>query len=174
MKQKAIIIDLDNILVNSQNRFKRLDMDAYEKKDSKNFIKSIYEYNKDCAGDTVIEEGLDLLTMLTNFYKPNKIFFITARGENNRVPTLKWLKEENIWDNTCELIMHDEKLIEEDYSFNSQDIHAKYKRNAALKIQETYDILIAVDDSENNCQAYCNIGIPTIKFMIPGLGRTLI
>ena len=37
LKPKAVIFDLDGVLVNSAERFKRLDMDAYNKRNKKNF-----------------------------------------------------------------------------------------------------------------------------------------
>ena len=174
MKQKAIIYDLDNVLVKSEARFKRIDLDAYEKQDKERYIQSILEYSKDCEGDEPIDCGIDLLTALTNLYKPDKIFFITARGIANYHPTLQWLKDENIWDNKCSLIMRDEKLDLENFKFTSQDIDAEYKRLEAMEIMKNYDVLMAVDDSLINCEAFASLGIPTIHFIIPGLGRALI
>jgi len=39
---------------------------------------------------------------------------------------------------------------------------------------KNYDVLMAVDDSLINCEAFASLGIPTIHFIIPGLGRALI
>lgn len=171
MKPKAIIFDLDGVLVDSSSRFKRLNLDAYNRKDSTAYIKSVTWYNADCRGDVVIDLGLDLLHMLITFYKPEKVFFITARGSGGHTPTLNWLKEENIWDGSSVLVTRPENY--EHYEFETQADHAEYKKATAKKIMQDYDIIYAVDDSEFNVQAFASLGIPTIKFMVP-VGRVLV
>ena len=174
MKQKAIIIDLDNVIVRSEKRFERINLDAYADKDKERYIQSILDYSKDCDGDEPIDCGIDLMQAIVNLYKPDKVFFITARGVANYIPTLQWLKDENIWDNKCSLIMRDEKLDLDHFEFTSRDIDANYKKLQAIEIMQNYDILMAVDDSIQNCEAFVSLGIPTIHFIVPGLGRALI
>lgn len=171
-KKKAIIFDLDGCIVDSSQRFKRLDLDAFDKKDKKAAIKSIAEYNKDCEGDLVIDKGVDLLYMLESNYRPNRVFFVTARGSYGFDPTLNWLKEENIWDDNYELIMQPEDF--DNWEFSTQADHAEFKKKVAKEIMKDYDVVFAVDDSEDNCKAYASLGIPTIKFIYPVLGRVLV
>ena len=78
-KPRAIIMDLDGVLVDSSERFKRLDLDAFENRDKLTYMKSVKDYSKDCVGDIVIPDGFNLLKSLVEL-SPN-IFFVTARGE---------------------------------------------------------------------------------------------
>ena len=169
--KKAIVMDLDGVVVNSSFRFKRLNLDAFARKDAPAWIKSVQWYNADCRGDEVIDLGLDLLQMFCSFYKPDCVFFVTARGEGGYKPTLQWLKDEGIWDDDCRLIMQPEDF--ENYHFYTQSDHASFKKNVVQKIMKDYEIVCAVDDSEDNIQAYNDLKIPTLKFCVP-IGRVLV
>jgi hypothetical protein len=168
---KALIVDLDGVLVDSSQRFKRLNLDAHNRRDSAAWIKSVQWYNADCRGDEVIDLGVDLLDMLCTFYKPDRVFFITARGAGGYKPTLQWLKDEGIWSEDCYLIMQPEDF--DDYQFTTQSDHAVFKKQEAMKLMLDYEILYAVDDSEDNIQAYRDLRIPTLKFNVP-VGRMLV
>jgi hypothetical protein len=178
-KPQAIIMDLDGVLVDSSERFKRLDLDAFENRDKLTYMKSVKDYSKDCVGDIVIPEGFNLLKSLVEF-SPN-IFFVTARGETGRNPTLDWMN-----DNICDpmildksnkvfnwsLIMHPENL--DNYDFSTQHDHAEYKKKEAKKLMEQYEIIYAVDDSWLNCEAFISLDITTLHFVKPNLGRVLV
>ena len=173
-KKRALIFDLDGVLVDSSFRFKRLDLEAIKNKDTKAFVKSIHWYNSDCDGDSIIETGAQFLWSLCNYYHPEKVFFITARGQGGYEPTLRFLKERNIfgpdhWQN--ELIMNPEDL--DNFDFERLD-HAAWKGSVAKELMNEYNILLAVDDGEQNCQEFFKLGIPVLKFMMPGLGKVLI
>jgi hypothetical protein len=169
--KKALIFDIDGVVADSSQRFKRLNLDAFTRQDAKAWIKSVEWYNADCRGDEVIDLGVDLLQMLCEFYKPDCVFFITARGQGGYKPTLQWLKDEGIWDDDCRLIMQPEDF--DNYHFYTQSDHASYKKKEALKIMENYEIVYAVDDSEDNVQVYRDLKIPTLKFCVP-IGRVLV
>jgi hypothetical protein len=169
--KKALIFDLDGCLVNSSARFKRLNLDAYNRRDINAWTKSVQWYNADWRGDEVIELGVDLLDMLCSFYKPDRVFFITARGAGGYAPTFMWLQDEGIWDEDCMLIMHPEDF--DNYQFTTQSDHAAFKKNTAMEIMNDYEIVYAVDDSEDNVQAYRDLKIPTLKFCVP-VGRMLV
>ena len=128
-KPKALIFDIDGVVCDSSERFKRIDLEAFKNKDKNAFIKSLKEYNKDCVGDIIIDKGLDLLYMLESNYKPYRVFFVTARGSYGYDPTLDWLKDENIWDDNYELIMQPEDF--DDWEFTTQKDHAEFKKNVA-------------------------------------------
>jgi hypothetical protein len=119
----------------------------------------------------VIDLGVDLLDMLCTFYKPDRVFFITARGAGGYKPTLQWLKDEGIWSEDCYLIMQPEDF--DDYQFTTQSDHAVFKKQEAMKLMLDYEIVYAVDDSEDNIQAYRDLRIPTLKFNVPS-GRMLV
>ena len=181
-KPKAIIFDLDGVLVDSSVRFKRLDLFAYENKDKLAYIESLKQYSKDCFGDIIIDEGFNLLKSLMGFC-PN-IFFLTARGEPGRKSTLAWIQE-NIYDPLIleestdtfnwSLIMQPENLdYLDDFNFSTQYEHAQYKKNEAKKLMEQYEIIYAVDDSWLNCEAFISLGITTLHFVKPNLGRVLV
>ena len=170
-KKTAIIADLDGFLINSSERFKRLDLQAFDNKDAEAFRKSVIWYNSDCDGDEAIELGVDLLDWMVTFYNPDKVFFLTARGEGGHNSTLEWLKNEGLWDKKSVLLMHPEDY--NNITFQSAEDHACYKRSTAVELMKKYKILYAVDDSETNCQAYISLGIPTLKFSMP-IGRVLV
>jgi FMN phosphatase YigB (HAD superfamily) len=171
MKQKAIIFDLDGVLIDSSKRFKRIDLEALESQDKEKFVKSLEWYNSDCRGDQVIDLGVDLLDWMVKFYNIDKVFLITARGAGGYESTLQFLKDENIWEHNFELIMQPEDLS--NFEFSSQIDHATFKKLEAIKIMNHYEIVYAVDDSEYNVNAYASLKIPTIKFILP-LGRLLV
>ncbi len=169
--KKAIIFDLDGVLVDSSKRFKKLNLKAFDEQNEVEWIKSVKLYNQNCDEDEVIDLGIDLLEMLCSFYKPDAVFFITARGDGGYKPTLRWLKEEGIWREDCILIMQPEDF--DNYHFYDQKDHANYKKKVADRILKNYDIIVAVDDSEDNVQAYRDLKIPTLKFCVP-IGRVLV
>ncbi len=173
LKRTAIIFDIDGVVCDSSSRFKRLNIDAYIKKDKKAFANSIKWYEMDCEGDTIIESGVKLLESLTNTLNISKVFFITARGEGGREPTMRWLSDSGIIRESDELIMHPEALDEE-FEFKTPAVHANWKKQEAEKIMKQYNVLFAVDDSEDNINAYSSLGITCIKFISPMLGRVLV
>jgi hypothetical protein len=170
-KPKAIIFDLDGVLVDSSERFKRLDMDAFMKRNKKAFVKSVREYNSDCEGDKIIETGFNLL----NYYaQDHKVFFITARGSEGHAPTLKWLRQnfDRFDDCEAELIMFPEDTNH--FKFATQFDHAEYKKEQAKKILENYNVVMAIDDSIDNVRGFISLGIPTLHLTVPTLGRVLV
>ena len=168
---KALIFDLDGVVADSSQRFKRLNLDAYNRRDLAAWTKSVQWYNADCRGDEVIDLGVDLLDMLCTFYKPDRVFFITARGAGGYTPTFQWLQDEGIWSEDCVLVMQPEDF--DNYNFTTQSDHASFKKNAAMQLMLDYEIVYAVDDSEDNIQAYRDLKIPTLKFNVP-TGRMLV
>lgn len=172
-KRTTIIFDIDGVVCDSSSRFKRLNIDAYIRKDKPAFINSIKWYESDCEGDKVIESGVKLLESLTNTLNINKVFFITARGNGGRTPTTQWLLDAGILKDGDELIMHPETLDEE-FEFKTPVVHANWKKSEAEKIMKQYNVLFAVDDSEDNINAYSSLGITCIKFISPMLGRVLV
>jgi len=58
--KKALIFDIDGVVADSSQRFKRLNLDAFTRQDAKAWIKSVEWYNADCRGDEVIDLGVDL------------------------------------------------------------------------------------------------------------------
>ena len=174
MKQKAIIFDLDACIVDSSSRFNKIDLDAFERKDHNTFARSLEKYQENTKGDEVIDDGIDLLVALTNFYKPDRVFFLTARGSGAEKITLNWLKQENIWDSNYQLICRPEDLDSEDYKITDQLDHAKFKKETARKLMETYEILMCVDDSSLNCACFVELGLTTLQFHKANLGRMLV
>ena len=170
-KPTAIIFDLDGVLCDSSLRFNRIDLKAFRHKDKEKFVASLRHYCLDCEGDKIIPSGAGLLWALCDYHKPDKVLFITARGIANFDPTMKWLKENNIfgadhYDN--ELIMNPEDL--DNFEFEDFD-HASWKGKTAAKLAKQYEILIAVDDSEANVRSFVSRNIPTLKFIVPGLDK---
>ena len=169
--KKAIIFDIDGVLCDSSTRFKRLNLQAFDNKDVDAFRESVILYNADCEEDVAIDLGIDLLDWMVTYYKPEKVFFLTARGEGGHNSTLEWLKNEGLWDKKSVLLMHPEDY--NNITFQSAEDHACYKKSTAVELMKKYKILYAVDDSDTNCQAYISLGIPTLKFSMP-IGRVLV
>lgn len=170
-KPTAIIFDIDGVICDSSERFLRIDLKAFQKKDKDKFVASLRHYCSDCEGDKIITSGAQLLWSLCDYYRPDKIFFITARGITNYEPTMQWLKENNIFGHDRhgnELIMNPEDL--DNFEFEEFD-HAAWKGKTAAKLAKKYEILLAVDDSEANCRSFVSRGIQALRFMTPGLGK---
>jgi acid phosphatase class B len=170
-KPKAVIFDLDGVLVDSSERFKRLDIDALNKRNKKAFVKSVREYNSDCFGDQIIEIGFNLLD---HYARDHKVFFITARGSEGFAPTHNWIRTyfDKYEDCDATLIMYPEDT--NNFQFSSQFDHAEFKKNEAKKILENYTVTVAIDDSIDNVRAYISLGIPTLHLTLPALGRVLV
>lgn len=175
-KKKALIFDIDGVVCDSSERFKRIDLYAFGQLDRAKFVESIKSYNQDCEGDLVLESGKKLLHSLLNGFEVDKVFFITARGDGGFGPTLKWLEENmDLKTHMFELWMQPEDLSNIDaYEFSTEQDHARQKMKMAEEIMKSYDVVCAVDDSAYNVWAYFNLGIPSLRFLAPNLGRVLI
>ena len=165
----CIIFDIDGTICDSKKRQKKfIDFDAKNKGDIQEFLKSLDAYtNSDHSHDAVIPIGAELLKWAVNGYNPDKIFFVTARLSDSRLDTEKWLKDHNLFNDKCMVIMKPSYKKNSIGNFLIKVLYKdeKYKYDVVQKIQKKFDVELAVDDKHANCKVFESFGIPTIHAM---------
>lgn len=178
---KAIIFDIDGVVCDSSERFKRIKWEfatEFNKTQSleslKKYINSIKDYNRDCDGDELIEFGRDLLYNFIQKYDNTTVFFITARGISAFDNTFNWLKKHGLIDTEDKLYMYPENFESKDYKPVGAKEHAQWKADIVKQLMKQYQIVCAVDDSKDNCDAYKELGVPVLHFYYPLEGSVLV
>lgn len=145
MREQAIVLDVDGVILDSSKVFEEL-FKRKLKGDEK------WEYfRENCNGSDVIfiKNSLKFTQALN---KEVKIILLTARNEKCREATETRLKAENFkWD---ELYMRPENNYEE------SDI---LKNKILFELTEIYDIIAFIDDELSNCEAAKNLGILALR-----------
>ena len=144
MKRKAIVCDIDGVLLNSSHIMQEAeDLELYDD------LKWDYFYNH-CNDVEVIEETKKLLFLF--WINDVTMIFSTARNEKCSDSTLKKLAFESIF---CDRI----------YMRKDGDLRPSYevKREHLLKIMEEFDIIAFIDDDIENCKMAKDLGILALR-----------
>lgn len=168
-KQTAIIYDIDGVLVNSSERLKKyIKVECLRANDYWGYARSLLEYSKTVEGDTIIQEGIQLINLLSKGV--DHCIGLTSRGEFSREATETFLHPH--LDFKIELVMRKELFysLEGDIIDSSaRFIAAPYKKKMAKSLMALYDIKLAIDDNIELCEMYNSLGIPVLHFMYPGI-----
>jgi hypothetical protein len=163
----ALIIDIDGVVCDSSARLSRYsDHQALERGDYNAFRVSMNAYNRAPVDEDIpIEHGVKLFNSLRDFYSPEKIIFLTARGPESRVNTLNWLRRFVYFEVTNEnLIMRPEyRETESGVLWREGEPHfcpIEYKRLEVLKL---------LDDHLPICEMYQKLGVPALHVKWPGV-----
>jgi hypothetical protein len=133
--------------------------------DYQSFYESLKLYSGNTQGDKVILRGRRLFQQVVEDMKPDRLFFITARGEDGRKPTEAWLADKGFYNNSTTLIMRPTHQPGADgvYARDPNWVgDALYKRQVAQELMRDYHIVLAVDDMKENCDVYRELRIPTV------------
>ena len=147
MRRRAIILDLDGVILNTEPIFKEL---------------LIQDLKGDAKWDYFCEncnrEDIELIPGFKDFYRvltnalPLAIIISTARNEKCRQATIeKLLKEHVVFD-------HLYMRTDGDYR-PSQEI----KKEHLQDIMKNYEVVGFVDDDLNNCEAAKELGILALR-----------
>lgn len=140
--KKAVLIDIDNTLVNASVVFKKV-LDKIKEEQFNYF----YDHVHDC---TEIKWCVDLVKLLAIRYD---LVFLTGRNAVCREATEKQLKDLGFKD--YELVMR--------YAGDSITKDEDMKRMLLKDLLKRYEFVLAIDDREQNCKVY------TEEFNIPSL-----
>lgn len=145
MREQAIVLDVDGVLLDSSKVFEEL-FKRKLKGDEK------WEYfRENCNGSDVIfiKNSLKFIQALN---KEVKIILLTARNEKCREATEARLKAENFIYH--ELYMRPENNYEESDTLKSKIL---------FELTGIYDIIAFIDDELSNCEAAKNLGILALR-----------
>ena len=147
MKQKAIVFDIDGVLLQTDFILREIEeLQLYGD------LKWDYFYNH-CNSDRieVIPQMKDILKSLSDEYF---IILCTARNVKNWKQTSEKLRKENLW----LYIKHIYMRAEDDFR---QDVEVKH--DLLKQIQDNYDIIAFIDDSLANCEMAKELGITALR-----------
>ncbi len=150
MKRKAIVCDIDGVLLNSQfiiEEIFKLGLKGDEK------WEYFYEH---CNSDRVLKMkgAIELFRQFSNSGNAPYIFFSTARNEKCKEATLNKLWEEGF-------IIPDDAIFMRSY----YDRRSAYevKREHLIEIMKDYDIIAFIDDDIENCEMAKSLGILSLR-----------
>ena len=150
MKCKAIVCDIDGVLLNTQ-----FILDEIHKLGLKGEDKWDYFY-KNCNSDRVLrmKGAIELFWQFSNSGNAPYIFFSTARNEKCKEATLNKLRKEGF-------IIPDDAIFMRSY----YDLRPAYevKREHLLQIMEDFDIVAFIDDDLQNCEMAKELGILSLR-----------
>ncbi len=177
MRPRVLLYDIDGCVANSQDRFKRSGgLEALSSGDYNEFRKAMIRYSSDYYDDVPLQYGIDFLEQMRSQNDVSRMIALTARGEEGREQTLVWLREHMPWRvEENDLVMRPAYTEYEpgvywregEPKFNPVD----YKREFALQLAMSHEVVMAVDDHYDIAHAYWEIGIPAICLMIPGVDQ---
>jgi len=152
MKQKAIICDIDGVLLDTSKVFKQIE-DFYLTGNIK------WKYFNRHANDNDVPCDIRIMRILEWFVDNGyKIIFLTARSEEiYRQTRAKIQYEQALYANKP----FDFLLIMRPSDVLAPSDEVKY--NALLEIEKKYNIFCAIDDDADNCDMFASKGILTLQ-----------
>jgi len=149
MKRKAIVIDIDNCVLDTQ-----FILDEIHKFGLKGEEKWEYFY-KNCNSDRVtLMSGIK--DMLGEMYWDTPIIISTARNEKCKEATLNKLWKEGF-------IIPDDAIFMRSY----YDLRpaSEVKREHLIEIMKEFDVIAFIDDDIDNCEMAKELGILSLRRM---------
>jgi len=173
---KVLIFDIDGVVCDCSVRLARYsDHQALERGDYNAFRVSMTAYNQsDVDEDIPIVPGIDLFNSLRDFHKPDRTIFLTSRGEESRYNTLNWLREHVAYALPGGDLIMRPAYIESGAGIFWRDGEPRFysvdfKRQETIKILDSHDVVIALDDHLPICEMYQSIGVPALHVKWPGV-----
>ena len=150
MKRKAIVIDIDNCVLNTQ-----FILDEIHKLGLKGEDKWEYFY-KNCNSDRVLrmKGAIELFRQFSNSGNAPYIFFSTARNEKCKEATLNKLWKEGF------IIPDDAIFMRPYYDLRSA---CEVKREHLIEIMKEFDIIAFIDDDLQNCEMAKSLGVLALR-----------
>lgn len=144
-KTLAVIFDIDEVLCRSwRPEFK----DQFEAGNFADFEAGIPTY-------AAYDWAVTLAKLLIN--SGVHLVFVTARNENYKKETIKWLEHH--------LEIHKSQYEIHMRPFDNVDKDSKLKKTLWENIAEHYQILFALDDKSENARLWKKLGIPALHVL---------
>ena len=150
MKRKAIVIDIDNCVLNTQFIIEEIFKLGLKGDDKWNYF---YE---NCNSDKVLrmKGAIELFRQFSNSGNAPYIFFSTARNEKCKEATLNKLWKEGF-------IIPDDAIFMRSY-YDLRPAH-EVKREHLIEIMKEFDIVAFIDDDIENCEMAKSLGILSLR-----------
>ena len=152
MKEKAIICDIDGVILDSSQVFKEIE-ELGLKGDAK------WDYFDWHANGLRVFTNKEMVELIYTYYCVGiTIVFLTARSERiKNLTAFRLYQDFKLYD--CELENFDLLMRSEgDYSPS-----AEVKEKHLMELKKKYEILCAFDDDESNCEMFRKNNILTFK-----------
>jgi len=174
---KAMIVDLDGTLCDHRHRIHLAENGDYEC-----FYAAMSEDKVNIPIREIIRR-FGIVDQGWRLYELDILFF-TGRPKRYREKTINWLNEADL-DTSYTLFMRPDYLPGQDIYFDLHDpsqcniegcdcrnlktdnrpAHIVKKETYESQIKNKYDVLFVIDDSEECCQMYKNLGLTVLKVM---------
>lgn len=151
IKQKAIICDIDGVLLDTAHIFERIENAGLQGSDKWDF------FNRH-ANDFDVEIDFRIVETLEALSRNYKIIFLTSRsGEiykqtRAKIATAIGLYAQTVFDYI--LIMRKYRDLR-----SSAEVKAEWLK----ELQQEFDIILAIDDESENCEMFAENNILTLK-----------
>lgn len=175
MKKRIIVSDIDGVLADSSHRIRKHIKHMSYDVDQNEWVKQWIPYNT-CPSilkDVPIEDGIKLFHALRDGLAVDEYRFITARGAEGHHLSHEWLRTHVTEEHFPEewLIMQPApiEISPGVYWEPGMKIYdpVDQKREQISALREKYEILMAIDDRPDICQAYWQMGIHALLVKFP-------
>lgn len=143
IKPRAIIVDIDGTLSNSDHREYLLN---HGRRD---------EYFDQVSYDDLNEWCKDLID---RYKQDHVVLLLTGRPERVRAETVNWLDLHNVHYDA--LIMRGEDDCEQGFIYKQKILQTRLEPN--------FDVKMIVDNDPDICEAFRNLGIPALEYQQEG------
>lgn len=174
-RKRVIVSDIDGVLADSSARLREHLSQQRRMVDHNTWLKSWWPYNTSpkILEDIPIHRGIELFHALMVGFRADEFRFITARGSEGIDLTRRWLIEHVIGEDFPEewLIMQPQ-LEEIAPGIVWRPGMPKYdpvdqKRVQISSLMSEHDVLVAIDDRPDICQAYWHLGVHAMLVRFP-------
>jgi len=153
MKKRAIICDIDGVLLDTKHIFENIEKYELTGDDK-------WDYFNRHANDYDVEIDSRIVEMLDALSKDYKIVFMTARSfEIHKQTRAKIAQAIGLYSGS---IFDYEIIMRRIDDFRASD---EVKEGMLKYIQKLYDVVFAIDDESPNCEMFKQNGILTLQVM---------
>lgn len=173
---KLIICDIDGVVCDCAARIARYsDYKALERGDYNAYRVSMTAYNRAPVDEDIpILHGIKLLNALREFHQPERTIFLTSRGNESRMNTLRWLDT-----HVLSGVVHEDLIMRPEYEETEVGVFwregepkfcpIEFKRQQTSELMKNYEVVMTLDDHEPICNMYRELGVPSLHVKFPGV-----
>ena len=174
-KKRIIVSDIDGVLADSSERLREHLSVTGDFRDHNAWLQQWRPFNTSpkILEDIPIRDGIDLFHALRVGLSADEFRFITARGAEGHSLTRRWLIEHVVGDDfPSEWLIMQPELEEIEPGIVWKPGMPTYdavdqKRSQISSLLEEHDILLAIDDRPDICQAYWHLGVHAVLVKFP-------
>lgn len=145
-KPLAVLIDLDGVICNVPHNPLEFTWDRFQR------------------ADREVGEHLHVGTYLSKMFEIGGlvVLFLTARPEFMREQTQEMLDNSPVGSLGGLLFMSPNADADKQVCENYREVQAIQKGRMTSILQKEYNIILAIDDQQENCEVFNSFGIPTL------------